>query len=61
MFIIRLIVFFDNSKSIIILFNKRNGKLHKSKFFGKTCNSIDIIIYGRDNFTGFTDWRISLC
>lgn len=36
-------IFFDYSKPIILPFNERDGKLHKSKIFGATCDSIDVI------------------
>jgi len=36
-------IFFDHSKPIILPFNERDGKLHKSKIFGATCDSIDVI------------------
>lgn len=36
-------IYFDHSKPIILPFNERDGKLHKSKIFGPTCDSIDLI------------------
>ena len=36
-------IFFDHYKPIILPFNERDGKLHKSKIFGATCDSIDVI------------------
>ena len=36
-------IFFDHAKPIILPFNERDGKLHKSKIFGATCDSIDVI------------------
>ena len=36
-------IFFDYCKQIILPFNERDGKLHKSKIFGATCDSIDVI------------------
>jgi len=36
-------IFFDHCKPIILPFNERDGKLHKSKIFGATCDSIDVI------------------
>jgi ornithine decarboxylase len=36
-------IYFDHSKPVILPFNERDGKLHKSKIFGPTCDSIDLI------------------
>jgi ornithine decarboxylase len=36
-------IYFDHSKPIISPFNERDGKLHKSRLFGPTCDSIDLI------------------
>jgi len=36
-------IFFDHCKPVILPFNERDGKLHKSKIFGATCDSIDVI------------------
>jgi diaminopimelate decarboxylase len=36
-------IYFDHSKPIILPFNERDGKLHKSRLFGPTCDSIDLI------------------
>lgn len=37
-------IYFDNKKPIILPFNERNEKtLYKSKIFGPTCDSIDLI------------------
>jgi len=36
-------IFFDHSKPIILPFNERDGQLHKSRLFGPTCDSIDLI------------------
>lgn len=36
-------IFFDYCNPVILPFNERNGKLHKSKLFGATCDSIDVI------------------
>jgi diaminopimelate decarboxylase len=36
-------IFFDNSKPTILPFNERDGKLYKSRLFGPTCDSIDLI------------------
>jgi diaminopimelate decarboxylase len=36
-------IFFDHSKPVVQPFNERDGKLHKSRLFGPTCDSIDLI------------------
>lgn len=36
-------IFFDHCIPVILPFNERDGKLHKSKIFGATCDSIDVI------------------
>ena len=36
-------IYFDHSKPVILPFNERDGKLHKSKIYGATCDSIDKI------------------
>lgn len=36
-------IFFDHSKPIVLPFNERDGTLHKSRLFGPTCDSIDLI------------------
>lgn len=36
-------IYFDHRKPIILPFNERDGKLHKSILFGPTCDSIDLI------------------
>jgi diaminopimelate decarboxylase len=36
-------IYFDNGNPIILPFNERDGKLHKSRIFGPTCDSIDLI------------------
>ena len=36
-------VYFDHAKPVILPFNERDGKLHKSRLFGPTCDSIDLI------------------
>jgi len=36
-------IYFDHSSPIILPFNERDGKLHKSRIFGPTCDSIDLI------------------
>ena len=36
-------IYFDHSCPIILPFNERDGKLHKSKIFGPTCDSMDLI------------------
>jgi ornithine decarboxylase len=36
-------IYFDYSKPVILPFNERDGKLHKSRLFGPTCDSIDLI------------------
>jgi ornithine decarboxylase len=37
-------VYFEKTLPIIQPFNERDGKLYKSKIFGPTCDSIDIIV-----------------
>ena len=34
---------FDHSEPVILPFNERNDKVHKSRLFGPTCDSIDLI------------------
>lgn len=36
-------IYFDNGNPTILPFNERDGKLHKSRIFGPTCDSIDLI------------------
>ena len=36
-------IYFDHGAPIILPFNERDGKLHKSRIFGPTCDSIDLI------------------
>lgn len=36
-------IYFDHSHPVILPFNERDGKLHKSRLFGPTCDSIDLI------------------
>jgi diaminopimelate decarboxylase len=36
-------IFFDHQKPIILPFNERDGKQYKSKIFGGTCDSLDVI------------------
>lgn len=36
-------IYFDHRKPVILPFNERDGKLHKSLLFGPTCDSIDLI------------------
>ena len=36
-------IYFDHSHPIILPFNERDGKLHKSRIFGPTCDSVDLI------------------
>jgi len=36
-------IFFDHANPVILPFNERDGKLHKSILFGPTCDSIDMI------------------
>lgn len=36
-------IYFDHYQPIISPFNERDGMLHKSKLFGPTCDSIDLI------------------
>ena len=36
-------IYFDHAKPIILPFNERDGKLNRSRIFGPTCDSIDLI------------------
>ena len=36
-------IYFDHTTPTILPFNERDGKLHRSKLFGPTCDSIDLI------------------
>jgi ornithine decarboxylase len=36
-------IYFDHNQPIILPFNERDGKLHLSRIFGPTCDSIDLI------------------
>jgi ornithine decarboxylase len=36
-------IYFDHSNPVILPFNERDGKLHKSRLFGPTCDSVDLI------------------
>ena len=36
-------IFFDHYKPVVLPYNERDGKLHKSRLFGPTCDSIDLI------------------
>jgi len=36
-------IYFDHNTPTILPFNERDGKLHRSKLFGPTCDSIDLI------------------
>ena len=36
-------IYFDHSHPIILPFNERDGTLHKSRIFGPTCDSVDLI------------------
>jgi ornithine decarboxylase len=36
-------IYFDHSNPTVLPFNERDGKLHKSRLFGPTCDSIDLI------------------
>jgi ornithine decarboxylase len=36
-------IYFDHSLPVILPFNERNNKLHRSRLFGPTCDSIDLI------------------
>lgn len=36
-------IYFDHKKPIILPFNERDEQLHRSKIFGPTCDSIDLI------------------
>ena len=36
-------IYYDHNKPVILPFNERDGKLFKSRIFGPTCDSIDLI------------------
>lgn len=36
-------IYFDHNHPIVLPFNERNDKVHKSRLFGPTCDSIDLI------------------
>jgi ornithine decarboxylase len=36
-------IYFDHAKPVILPFNERDGKLHKSYLWGESCDSIDLI------------------
>jgi ornithine decarboxylase len=36
-------IYFDHSHPVVLPFNERNDKVHKSRLFGPTCDSIDLI------------------
>jgi len=36
-------IYFDHAKPIILPFNERDGKLQRSRLFGQSCDSIDMI------------------
>ena len=36
-------IYFDHNSPIVLPFNERNDKVHKSRLFGPTCDSIDLI------------------
>jgi diaminopimelate decarboxylase len=36
-------IYFDHSHPVILPFNERNNKVHRSRIFGPTCDSIDLI------------------
>jgi len=36
-------IYFDHSNPVIMPFNERDGKLHRSRLFGPTCDSMDLI------------------
>lgn len=36
-------IYFDHTTPTILPFNERDGQLHRSKLFGPTCDSIDLI------------------
>jgi ornithine decarboxylase len=36
-------IYFDHSAPTVLPFNERNNELHKSRLFGPTCDSIDLI------------------
>jgi ornithine decarboxylase len=36
-------IYFDHNNPIVLPFNERNDKVHKSRLFGPTCDSIDLI------------------
>lgn len=39
-------IMYDHAKPVISPFNERDGKKHRSKLFGPTCDSIDLIVDG---------------
>ena len=36
-------IYFDHNNPVILPFNERNDKVYKSRLFGPTCDSIDLI------------------
>ena len=36
-------IYFDHNNPVVLPFNERNNELHKSRLFGPTCDSIDLI------------------
>jgi diaminopimelate decarboxylase len=36
-------IYFDHNNPVVLPFNERNNKVHKSRLFGPTCDSIDLI------------------
>jgi diaminopimelate decarboxylase len=36
-------IYFDHNHPVVLPFNERNDKVHKSRLFGPTCDSIDLI------------------
>lgn len=36
-------IYFDHNTPVVLPFNERNNELHKSRLFGPTCDSIDLI------------------
>jgi diaminopimelate decarboxylase len=36
-------IYFDHNSPVVLPFNERNNELHKSRLFGPTCDSIDLI------------------
>jgi ornithine decarboxylase len=36
-------IYFDHAKPVILPFNERDGKLNRSRIFGPTCDSVDLI------------------